>query len=122
MRVCAAALVVLLLSACASGAAAPSGGIQGTVTSGPTCPVESLTSPCPPGAWTGTVRATATDGSMRETQTDDHGSYVLHLAAGTYTVVPVIEGSGPPTAKPVPVTVTDGAMQTVDLLVDTGIR
>jgi hypothetical protein len=36
-------------------------------------------------------------------------------------VSPVVNGSGPPTAKPVTVTVGD-SMQTLDLQVDSGIR
>ena len=115
-------VMVLLLSACSSGAGAPTGGIQGTVTAGPTCPVETQNSPCPPGVWTGTVRATAADGTSTEAQTDENGRFVLPLSAGSYTVAPVVADSGPPTAKPVTVTVGEGVMQTVDLEVDTGIR
>ena len=122
MRTVAAAIAAVLLVACGSDAASPpGGGIEGNVTAGPTCPVEIQGSPCPPGAWTGTVRATASDGSTQETQTDADGGFRLALEPGTYTVVPVIEGSGPPIAKPVTVTVGD-AMQQLDLQVDTGIR
>ena len=119
-------LVVLAVSAsltaCASPAERPTGGISGTVTAGPTCPVEIAGSPCPPGVWTGTVRATATDGTAHETQTDEAGRYRLPLLDGTYEVIPVIEGGGPPSAARVSVTVTAGGMQTLDLQVDTGIR
>jgi hypothetical protein len=72
--------------------------------------------------WTGTVRATATDGTAHETQTDGAGRYRLPLLDGTYEVIPVIEGGGPPSVAPVSVTVTAGDMQTLDLQVDTGIR
>jgi len=116
------AIVASLLVSCASGAASPpSGGIEGTVTAGPTCPVEIQGSPCPPGVWTGTVRATASDGAVHAAQTDADGRYHLALPPGTYTVVPVIEGSGPPIVKPVTVNV-GAAMQRLDLQVDTGIR
>ena len=118
-------LVVLVVSAsltaCASSAEQPTGGITGTVTAGPTCPVEIAGSRCPPGVWTGTVRATATDGTRYETQTDGAGRYRLPLLDGAYEVIPVIEGGGPPSSAPVSVTVT-GGMQTLDLQVDTGIR
>jgi len=110
------------LSACASGAQEPAGGITGIVTAGPTCPVEMANSPCPLGVWTGTVRATATDGSTQETQTDREGRYRLQLPEGTYEVIPVIAGGGPPSAASVSVTVAAGVMQTLDLQVDTGIR
>jgi hypothetical protein len=121
MRTIALVLVPLTLVACAAGANAQSGGIEGTVSAGPTCPVEIQGSPCPPGLWTGTVRATAADGTSHETETDDHGGYRLALEPGTYTVAPVVEGPGPPIAKPVTVTVGD-VMQRLDLQVDTGIR
>ena len=121
MRTVALAVVTAALVACASSAQTATGGIEGTVTTGPTCPVEVQGSPCPPGVWTGTVRATAADGSTHETLTDAAGHYQLALDPGTYTVVPVLEGAGPPTAKPVTVTVGE-PMQQLDLQVDTGIR
>jgi hypothetical protein len=122
MRVLAALVVTGALVACGASAGAPSGGVRGTVTAGPTCPVERQGSPCPPAPWTGTVRATSSDGASFEASTDGSGAYELHLPDGSYTVAPVIEGSGPPTAKPVPVTIDGGLMQTLDLQVDTGIR
>jgi len=114
--------VSLLLFACSSGGEQPAGGVSGSVTAGPTCPVETANSPCPPGVWTGTVRATATDGKTFDVATDDQGHYRLPLPDGTYEVTPVIDGGGPPSASSVSVTVTGGAMQTLDLQVDTGIR
>ena len=68
------------------------------------------------------MRATATDGTRYETQTDGAGRFRLPLLDGTYEVIPVIEGGGPPSAAPVSVRVTAGGMQTLDLRVDTGIR
>ena len=61
-------------------------------------------------------------GRRSTSQTDDQGNYRLSLPDGTYEVTPVIDGGGPPSASPVSVTVTGGAMQTLDLQVDTGIR
>jgi carboxypeptidase family protein len=116
--------VIVLLSAgvaCASRASAPSGGIEGRVTIGPTCPVEQLGSPCPPGVWTGTVRATSSDGAVHEVTTGSDGSYRLALAPGTYTVTPVVQTGGPPTAHPATVTVGT-TMQRLDLQLDSGIR
>jgi Carboxypeptidase regulatory-like domain len=107
--------------ACASGVGAPAGGIEGRVTTGPTCPVQRADSPCPPGIWTGTVRATSSDGAAHESTTSSDGSYRLALEPGTYTVTAVVEGAGPPIAKPVTVTV-GSTMQTLDLQVDSGIR
>ena len=121
MRTLALAVMTTALVACASSARTALGGIEGSVTAGPTCPVEIQGSPCPPSLWTGTVRATAADGTTHETETDTAGLYRLALEPGTYTVVPVVDGAGPPTAKPATVTVGD-AMQRLDLQVDTGIR
>ena len=42
------------------------------------------------------MRATATHGARYETQTDGSGRYRLPLLDGTYEVIPVIEGGGPP--------------------------
>ncbi len=112
----------LTVSACARGASEPGGVIAGTVTAGPTCPVELANSPCPPGLWTGTVRATASDGKTYDARTDDQGRYRFSLPAGTYEVIPVMEGSGPPTAQQATVTVTTGGSVHLDLEVDTGIR
>jgi hypothetical protein len=121
VRIVRTLLVAVALTACASQAQTTTGGIEGTVTAGPTCPVEIQGSPCPPGVWSGTVRATAADGSAHETETDAAGRYTLPLQPGTYSVVPVVEGGGPPTAKAVSVTVGN-AMQQLNLHVDTGIR
>lgn len=110
----------LLLSACA-GTPSASGGIEGTVTAGPTCPVETLDSPCPPMPWSGTVRATSADGDVYEAETDSKGNFSLSLPPGTYEVAPETGGQAPPTGIPETVVVTE-AMQTVDLEVDTGIR
>jgi hypothetical protein len=112
---------VLLLPACAETVPQASGGIHGQVVAGPTCPVETLDSPCPPGKWTGTIRATSADGDVYETETDAEGRFSLNLPPGTYEVVPETGGQTPPTGIPQTIVVTD-VMQTVDLEVDTGIR
>jgi hypothetical protein len=122
MRVLGAFVLTLTLAACGASADSPSGGVRGTVTAGPACPVERQGSPCPPAPWIGTVRATSSGGRTFAAATDAGGVYQLHLPDGSYTVTAVIEGSGPPTAKPAQVTVSGGVMQTLDLQVDTGIR
>jgi hypothetical protein len=122
MRLLTALTLTATLVACGSSARTQSGGVRGAVTAGPTCPVERQGSPCPPSPWSGTVRATSSGGETFETSTDAQGAYTLPLPDGTYSVVPVVEGTGPPTASPVPVTVSGGTMQTLDLQVDTGIR
>ena len=121
MRRAVLALMLSVAVACASPAGAPSGGIEGLVTIGPTCPVQQAGSPCPPGLWTGTVRATSSEGTVHETATAADGSYRIALPPGTYTVTPVVQSGGPPTARPATVTVGT-TMQQLDLQLDSGIR
>ena len=122
MKTLLAAVVLVAFIACgrSSGPTATSG-IFGTVTAGPTCPVERMDSPCPPGVWTGEVRATDGGGNQVTTGTDERGDYSMALEPGTYEVAAVI-GDGPSIAKPTSVVVVAGPLQRVDLTVDTGIR
>jgi hypothetical protein len=123
MRAIAMVLVVGLAStACSNGGGGRSSGIVGTVRAGPMCPVERADSPCPPGIWTGTVRASS-GGTSYEDVTDSQGRFAIDLPPGTYEVVAVTT-VGPPTGNPTIVTVHEGAgpPQRVDLMVDTGIR
>src|SRR5262245_33808822 len=114
--------VAAALAACAAPAAGPTGGIEGTVTAGPTCPVERAGSPCPPAPWTGTVRATGADGQTYDVTTDASGAYRLPLPDGSYVVTAVIQDGGPQSAASVPLVVENGTTRTLDLQVDTGIR
>jgi hypothetical protein len=111
---------LVVSTACASKAEAQ-GGIEGRVTIGPTCSVEREGSPCPPGAWNGTVRATSSTGDVHEATTGSDGSYELALPPGTYIVMPAVDGPGPPSARPQTVTV-GATMQRLDLQLDSGIR
>jgi hypothetical protein len=114
---------LLLLTGCHH-PAPPGTGISGVVKLGPTCPVESLTSPCPDHAFQGDVRATSSDGSTTQVSTDTHGRFTMSLRAGTYVVVAVPPGAtgGPPTPVPQTVQVRTGSYTQVTLEVDTGIR
>ena len=101
----------------------PRTGIRGVVKLGPTCPVESLTSPCPDHPFQGEVRATASDGSTTTVSTDAQGGFTMNLRAGTYVVVAVSpSGSGPPTPVPQTAQVRIGSYTRITLEVDTGIR
>ena len=115
------AVLALLLASCGMVGRLPSGGIAGVVTTGPMCPVLVQGSPCPDAPWSGTVRAVSSAGNVVKAQTDAQGRYRLPLANGTYEVGPVLEG-GPSSASPMTVTVSDDAMQVLDLHVDSGIR
>jgi hypothetical protein len=122
MKTLLAAVVLVALIACGrSSSPAAISGIFGTVTAGPTCPVERMDSPCPPGVWTGEVRATDGGGNQLTTGTDERGNYSMALEPGTYEVA-AVTGNGPSIAKPTSVVVVAGPLQRVDLTVDTGIR
>jgi hypothetical protein len=98
-------------------------GISGVVRLGPTCPVETVTSPCPDSPFRGDVMATASDGASTTVTTDGEGRFTMNLRAGTYVVTAVAtSGSIPPTPAPQTVQVRDGSYTRVTLEVDTGIR
>ena len=116
-------LIVLsiLFVACSGGAHSPTTGITGVVTVGPMCPVMVEGSPCPDGAWTGTVRAVATPGGqVFEAQTNVNGRFSFEVPPGTYDLTPVV--AGPQTAQTTSMTVTPGQIRDVTLRVDSGIR
>jgi carboxypeptidase family protein len=117
-----APVLAMALAACGSEAANATATIEGQVLAGPACPVEVAGSPCPPFPWSGDVRATGADGSVHEVATDADGRYALSLPPGSYTIVAVTGSSGPPTAEPQDVSVTEGQTLHLDLQVDTGIR
>jgi hypothetical protein len=121
------AVVALALTACGNETsdlpATARLGVRGVVMYGPTCPVAIARSPCPDRLWSGVVRAVDLNGDAAgETTTGDRGTFQLDLPEGTYDVIAVVEGGGPPTAKPVRVTVTGGGYARVTLQVDSGIR
>jgi hypothetical protein len=121
------AALMLVLAACGGdqqgSTDAPAGGVRGTVTAGPQCPVVVAGSPCPDHPWQGTVRISATRGDVvREVETDDRGRFEVALGAGSYVVVAVTDPEPMSTGSPRTVTVADGAWTEVTLLVDTGIR
>ena len=96
--------------------------LQGTVTAGPTCPVERPGQVCPPVPVDGVV--VALDGSgepAASTPTSAEGHYVLALGPGTYTLRVVVDGPFP-VCPETPVAVGAGAVVTVDVSCDTGIR
>lgn len=114
----------LLLVACGGGGGAePGTGIEGIVSVGPQCPVETLDSPCPDLPFVGDVQATASDGSVTTVTTDAQGRFAMDLAPGSYTLVAVTAGDGgPPTPIPQTVVVEQGSYKQVTLEVDSGIR
>lgn len=100
----------------------PGTGIRGVVTIGPTCPVESASSPCPPRPFDGIVRATGAGDVVVEVHTDAQGRFVFDVEPGTYTVTAVTPTPPFPAASPLTVVVTPGAYTNVTLRMDSGIR
>src|SRR5579884_2218251 len=121
-----ALVTALVLTGCGAGDHPASATIQGTVTAGPTCPVETVENPCPPKpvadrevdlqAQGGSVVATAT--------TDANGHYHFAAQPGSYVVqVQIVQGGvGMRQLTPGNVTVAAGQTVTLDITLDTGIR
>jgi hypothetical protein len=101
----------------------PGTGISGAVKLGPSCPVETVTSPCPDRPFQGEVTATASDGATTTVATDAQGRFEMNLRSGTYLVVAIAPtGGGVPTPIQQTVEVRSGSYTRVTLEVDTGIR
>ena len=119
---------ILLLSACADAEQGSGGGsepatIRGTVLLGPTCPVETAESACPPEPLADVrVQVLGTDGDVLATAVSGaDGTFDLSVAPGSYLLQAVGEDAGR-SAKPVRVTVGEGQELEVEVPVDSGIR
>ena len=116
------AAVAVLSTACGSQPATSSSGIEGTVTVGPTCPVERLASPCPERPISRGVSVQDRSGrQVAHFTTGADGRFRVALAPGTYTVVGDRNGILP---RPIPTTATvrEGQYTHVDVRYDSGIR
>jgi len=105
-------------------AVACSSGIQGTVTLGPTCPVERPGMTCTK-PYAGTIDIFSESGRLlKAVSSSADGKFRVGLKPGTYTLKP--EPRDParpyPMGKPVTVTVKPGSYATVNIQYDTGIR
>jgi len=100
----------------------PGSGVRGTVTAGPTCPVERVDNPCPPAPVTTTLHLLRPDGTEAASgRSDQHGYFALPAPAGQYTLR--ADYTNPGTGcRPAAVTVPPGAYATANLTCDTGIR
>src|ERR671924_1009290 len=118
-----AAGVALLVSACGSQPATGSSGIEGTVTVGPTCPVERVASPCPDRPISRGV--SVRDGAGREVAhvtSGADGRFRVALAPGTYSLVGESNGSILPRPIPTKASVREGQYTHVEVRYDSGIR
>jgi hypothetical protein len=119
-------ILLMFLVACAGRGPSSSGGsgIRGTVLLGPTCPVETLESPCPDQPLADVEIRVLRGGDVVATvRSDDEGRFAVALDPGRYEVQAVVEEGGPGmSAKPVDVLVTKGVFNDVNVPVDSGIR
>lgn len=101
------------------------GTLDGVVEAGPTCPVESVTQPCPPKPVPSRVVLIETSGGsiVAKVTTDQQGRFEVNLAPGTYELkaVPGIT-QYPIQRKPQVVTIVAGQTTQVKIELDTGIR
>jgi len=125
-RMRAISILLLLLVACAGRGPSSSGdsGIRGTVLLGPTCPVETLESPCPDRPLADVeIRVLRGSDVVATVRSDGEGRFAVALDPGRYEVQAVVEEGGPGmSAKPVDVVVTNGVFNDVNVPVDSGIR
>lgn len=125
-RVRAISILLLFLLACTGRGPSSSGdsGIRGTVLLGPTCPVETLESPCPDRPLADVEIRVLRGGDVVATvRSDGEGRFAVALDPGRYEVQAVVEEGGPGmSAKPVDVVVTSGVFNDVNVPVDSGIR
>jgi hypothetical protein len=122
-------VALILFSACARGPSTGSddealGTIRGAVLLAPTCPVESIESPCPGRPLAGVpVLAVDDQGNVRaDTVSDDDGRFAMDVAPGTYVLTASIQEDPARSVKPVRVDVVAGEVVHSDVVVDSGIR
>ena len=123
-------LALILFSACARGPSTGSddgeavGTIRGAVLLTPTCPVESIESPCP-GRPLADVPVLAVDDEgnvSARTVSGDDGGFAMDVVAGTYVLTASIQEDPARSVKPVRVDVVAGEVVQSDVVVDSGIR
>jgi hypothetical protein len=124
MRVISILLLFLVGCAGRGPSSADDSGIRGTVLLGPTCPVETLESPCPDRPLADVeIRVLRGSDVVATVRSDGEGRFAVALDPGRYEVQAVVEEGGPGmSAKPVDVVVTSGVFNEVNVPVDSGIR
>lgn len=133
MKILSIAIVLLLLTACntpnqnsnqQNGTTAKSG-IEGTVTLGPTCPVQRLNDPnCDDRPYQGVIHVSGTNkNQVAKFQADINGKFKLELEPGNYALEPQTPTDNIlPRASNQDVTVVTGVFTTVNIQYDSGIR
>ena len=103
---------------------APSGesGVEGTVTIGPTCPVQRIESPCPDRPYEAAITALDASGHVAaQTRSAADGRFRMLLPTGTYTLRTESTGALP-RAWEESVVVESGRFATIQIVLDSGIR
>ena len=110
-------------SASATATEPPAGatGIDGSVTLGPTCPVERADSPCPDRPYAARITIWRDGMQVLETRSGDDGRFRALLPPGAYRVVGETEGALPRGSEET-VTVVEGRLTPVQIRFDSGIR
>jgi hypothetical protein len=120
--------LALLLGACARGSGQgsdeASGRIVGKVLLAPTCPVERVSSPCPPHAQSGVrVRVVDDEGNVvARAISDGDGGFEMQVPAGSYLLTASIDDDAARSLQPTRVDVAAGELARANVLVDSGIR
>jgi hypothetical protein len=108
-----------------SSASAPPGtGIRGTVTLGPTCPVEQVGAPPCVTAYAATLVVTSAedDSVVGRVSSGPDGTFSIDVPPGDYVTVPQPGGETFPFGQPIEVTVEAGAYTEIEVSYDSGIR
>jgi hypothetical protein len=97
-------------------------GVRGVALVGPSCPVQREDEPCPDRPWQGTVLAKTLAGAeVASTASDAEGRFEIELAAGEYELI-AEPGGFLPAPISLYVTVVQGQVLEVELMLDSGIR
>ena len=99
-------------------------GIEGTVTIGPTCPVQRIDSPCPDRPYEATVSVldAAGSGVLTSVRSGSDGRFRVLLPAGRYLVRSESETAFSPREFEEIVEVENGRFTQVQIVFDSGIR
>ena len=97
-------------------------GVAGVALAGPACPVEREDEPCPDRPWQGAVVAKTLAGAeVARTESNADGRFEMQLPPGEYELIAETEGFLPAPIS-LYVTVVEGHVKQVVLLLDSGIR
>lgn len=125
-RVSALVLFALLLAACGTDQTSRTGlgTIRGRVLLAPTCPVEQVSSPCPPRPLSDVVvRVEDANGKLlAATTSDDGGRFEIEVRSGSFLLTAAIEEDPARSVIPTRVRVVAGTVSHANVLVDSGIR